>query len=80
MSAAEKFARLLLTWSTEANGHSKPGHITVTLTHEEIAAMIGTSRETVSCLFSSFKTKKLIEVKGTTVNLKNPAALERLVR
>jgi CRP/FNR family transcriptional regulator len=80
ISAAEKFTRLLLSWSIEANGHSKPGHITVTLTHEEMAAMIGTSRETVSRLFSDFKKKKLIEVKGSTIILKNKAALERLIQ
>ena len=78
-SAAEKLAKLLLAWSDEANAQSKPGHMTVTLTHEEIAAMISTSRETVSRLFSSFKKKKLLEVKGSTVILKNRLALERLV-
>ena len=79
ISASEKLARLLLTWVGEANGHSKPGHITVALTHEEIGAMIGTSRETVSRLFSDFKKKKLVEVKGSTVIIRNQAALQGMV-
>ena len=36
----------------------------MTLTHEEIAEMIGTTRETVSRLFSEFKKKQLLQVKG----------------
>ena len=78
-SASERFAKLLTTWLSEANGHSKPGHLTVTLTHEEIAAMIGTSRETVSRLFSDFKRRRLIEVKGSTLIIRDQKALESIV-
>jgi CRP-like cAMP-binding protein len=41
--------------------------------------MIGTTRETVSRLFSDFKKKKLVQVKGATLVLRNRSALERMV-
>src|SRR5215470_12453423 len=78
-SPAEKFAKLLLSWYSEkpeANGHTQ---IKLTLTHEEIAEMIGTTRETVSRLFSDFKKKQLLQVKGSTLVLRNKGALEKMV-
>ena len=78
-SPAEKFAKLLLSWypkTPEANGQAQ---VKLTLTHEEIAEMIGTTRETVSRLFSDFKRKQLLQVKGSTLVLRNKGALERLV-
>jgi CRP/FNR family transcriptional regulator len=51
----------------------------MTLTHEEIAEMIGTTRETVSRLFSEFKKKQLLEVKGATLIIRNRLALEKMV-
>lgn len=78
-SPAEKFAKLLLSWypeKSEGNGHTP---IKMTLTHEEIAEMIGTTRETVSRLFSDFKKKQLLQVKGSTLVLRNKSALEKMV-
>src|SRR5437867_1977456 len=63
-SPSEKFAKLLLSWSDNAGHSTDASHITLTLTHEEIAEMIGTSRETVSRLFSEFKRKQLLQMKG----------------
>ena len=51
----------------------------VLLTHEEIAQMIGTTRETVTRLLSDFKRKKIIEVKGSTILVLQKDALERMV-
>ena len=81
-SASEKMARLLLEWSTLHGGHvSKDADVRVTmnLTHEEIAQLIGASRETVTRMLGDFKKKKLIEVKGATVILRNKGALEKMV-
>ena len=77
-SAAEKLARFLLDWT---DSHSENGvelRSTLTLTHEEIAEMIGASRETVTRLFAEFKRKKLIEVHGSTLVITNKAGLEQL--
>ena len=42
--------------------------------------MIGTTRETVSRLFSEFKKKQLLQVKGSSLTIRNKPALERMVR
>ena len=78
-SAAEKLAKLLLDWS-EKNGDSKqPGRMKLALTHEEIAQMIGTSRETVTRLFADFKKRQIIMLKGSTLTIRNRNALETLI-
>ena len=79
-SATEKLARFLLDISGAQKQESGPIHATVTLTHEEIAQMIGASRETVTRLFASFKKKELIEVHGSALVVKDKAALEELIR
>src|SRR2546425_13306330 len=46
-SPSEKLAKLVLAWSTNSVHPTNPLHLKVTLTHEEIAEMIGTTRATV---------------------------------
>lgn len=77
-SPAERFAKLLLGWSNDADS-GDPLQVKVTLTHEEIAEIIGTTRETVSRLFSQFKKKQLVQLKGATLTIRNRAALEKMV-
>ena len=79
-SPAEKFAKLLLSWCPADSESQRQAHLKVTLTHEEIGEMIGTTRETVSRLFSDFKKKKLLQVKGSTLLLLNKQALEQMVQ
>jgi CRP/FNR family transcriptional regulator len=78
-TAAEKLARFLLEWVDGHRDTKNPDRAILTLTHEEIAAMIGSSRETVTRFFSDFKKKKLVQVAGSTVILRERAALENLV-
>jgi len=78
-SAAEKLAKLLLEWSDKNGGARQPERMKLTLTHEEIAQMIGTSRETVTRLFADFKKRQLIQLKGSTLVIRNRSALEHLV-
>ncbi len=78
-SPSEKMAKLLLSWSAEAGKSADPLHIQLTLTHEEIAEMIGTTRETVSRLFSEFKKKQLLQLKGATLIIRNKPALEKMI-
>jgi CRP/FNR family transcriptional regulator, cyclic AMP receptor protein len=79
-SAVEKFARFLLDLKPPKGiADAPPDRRTLTLTHEEIAAMIGTSRETVSRLVTAFKRKHLIELHGSSLLLTNKKALEELV-
>jgi CRP/FNR family cyclic AMP-dependent transcriptional regulator len=76
---AEKFAKLLLSWSVDSEGTGNGAPIRLTLTHEEIAEMIGTTRETVSRLFSEFKKKQLVQLKGSVLVIRNRPALERML-
>ena len=79
-TATEKMARLLLDWCD--NGGVRVGNgvrLKVLLTHEEIAQMIGATRETVTRVISEFKSRKLIDVKGSTVMINNEPALQNLV-
>ena len=78
-SPAEKLAKLLLSWWADAAKSADPSHIKLTLTHEEIAEMIGTTRETVSRLFSEFKKKQLLQLKGANLIIRNKPALEKMM-
>jgi CRP/FNR family cyclic AMP-dependent transcriptional regulator len=79
-SAAEKLARFLLDLqsipSREPGGATRA---TLTLTHEEIAGVIGCSRETVTRIFASFKKRNLVEVHGSSIVIKDKAGLEEIV-
>jgi CRP/FNR family transcriptional regulator len=75
-SAAEKLASLLLEWSSKNGAAGKPeGRLTLRLTHEEIAQMIGTSRETVTRLFADLKKRQILQSKGSTLVIRNSGAL-----
>jgi CRP/FNR family transcriptional regulator len=78
-SPGEKFAKLLLSWYPEKDQVNGQAQIKLTLTHEEIAEMIGTTRETVSRLFSEFKKKRLLEAKGSILILRSRLALEKMI-
>lgn len=78
-SALEKLARLLLDWCETSGTRTAQGiRLKLGLTHEEIARMIGISRETVSRLFSELKSREAIQLKGSTLIVRNTAALEAI--
>ncbi len=79
-SPSEKFAKLLLSWSARVAPENGTSQIKLTLTHEEIAEIIGTTRETVSRLFSEFKKKQLLQLKGSTLVIRSRSALEKIVQ
>jgi len=54
-SPAEKLTKLLLSWTARAEQTTSPIKVRLTLTHAEIAEMIGSTRETVSRLFSDLR-------------------------
>jgi CRP/FNR family cyclic AMP-dependent transcriptional regulator len=47
-------------------------------THEEMAQMIGSSRETVTRLLSDLKRKELIRLEGSTLVIPNRIALQAI--
>jgi CRP/FNR family transcriptional regulator, cyclic AMP receptor protein len=78
-SAAEKLAKLLLQWSSKNGEASKAeSRLKLRLTHEEIAQMIGTSRETVTRLFADMKRQQIVQTKGSTLVIRNTAALREI--
>ena len=48
------------------------------LTHEELANMVGSSRETVTRMLSRFKKEQLILMRGSSILILAPELLERL--
>src|ERR1041384_1763201 len=82
-SVPEKIARLVLTWTEQPlNIPRKSPHeipLRVTLTQEEIAQLVGTSRETVSRILSDFRRKGWLRVKGATWTILDKPALKNLV-
>jgi len=79
-SSLGKLARLLLSGLPHWQHPPQSGEIRVraTLTHEEMAQMIGSSRETVTRLMGDLKKKELIRVDGSTLVIQNRIALEAL--
>ena len=52
--------------------------VKLALTHEEVAQLIGCSRESVTRNLSDFKRQKLVELNGSTLLVWNKAGLETL--
>lgn len=79
-TTSEKLARLMLDWCDQRGEQTDKGiRLKVLLTHEEIAQMIGTTRETVTRLLTSLRTRKVVDVKGSTFHIVHPEALEAMV-
>jgi CRP/FNR family transcriptional regulator, cyclic AMP receptor protein len=78
-SVAEKLARLLLEWSSDGDATKEGIRIKVSLTHEEIAQLIGTSRETVTRVLGEFRQKKLAQLRGSTLVILDKPGLERMI-
>jgi CRP/FNR family transcriptional regulator, cyclic AMP receptor protein len=78
-SAGEKLARFLLELSADGEQTKEGLRAKMGLTHEEIAQIIGTSRETVTRLLAEFKRKKFATLKGSTLLIHNKPELEKLV-
>lgn len=77
-SVAEKLARLLLQWAADGKTVDGQTRTRLTLTHEEIAQLIGTSRETVTRVLGEFKKRHLVELKGSMLLVRNNGALREL--
>lgn len=82
-SVPEKIAKLILNWAEQPlpipNRKAGEIPIRVTLTQEEIAQFVGTSRETVSRTLGDFKRKGWLRTKGAIWWITNKTALEKLV-
>ena len=80
-SASEKLARLILKWGRDFGELTANGiRLQITLTQEEIAQIIGASRETVTRLFSALKRQQIIRVNGGAIVIRSSAALASLAQ
>jgi CRP/FNR family cyclic AMP-dependent transcriptional regulator len=77
-SSAGKLARLLLSHSPALGVEAAESRIHSSMTHEEMAQRIGSSRETVTRLLSDLKKKHLIRLDGPTLVIRDRTALEAL--
>lgn len=77
-SATQKMARLLLNWSSQGRRTQEGIKVNVPFTHEQIAECVGSTRETVTRTLSDFKRRHLIAIRGTTLVIPNPEALEAI--
>lgn len=76
-SVADKLARLFMSWCrSHGDLNADAVRLKNTYTHEEIAEMIGTSRETVSRLLKNFRERKLITLKGSDLIIHDRKRLE----
>jgi CRP/FNR family transcriptional regulator len=77
-SAAGRLASVLLEWGRAASCGKPEMRLTMALTHEELANLVGSSRETVTRMLARFRKEKLIQVKGTSILILSPERLENL--
>jgi len=77
-SVGEKVARLLLQWSADGRVSGGAIHLKLALTHEEVAQLIGSSRETVTRILGELRKRNVLELHGSTLVIRNKAALEKL--
>jgi CRP/FNR family transcriptional regulator, cyclic AMP receptor protein len=78
-SSAGRLAGVLLDWGKTAATCGKfEMRFTMALTHEELANMVGSSRETVTRMLSRFKKEELIQMRGSSILILAPERLERL--
>jgi CRP/FNR family transcriptional regulator len=76
-SASGRLARLLLDWAATAACGKPELRFTMALTHEELANMAGTSRETVTRLLNQFERDKLIARHGASLLILSPDKLDQ---
>lgn len=74
-SADWRVASLLLVWAEERGTPGPIPGFKMTLTHEGLAQMVGTTRETITRVIARFRRQGYVVVRGATILLSNMAAL-----
>ncbi len=78
-SVSGRVAKFLLASATDEPASNGVVRVRLALTHQDIAQLTGTSRETITRTLSEFRKKDIVELKGSTLIIYNKPALERLV-
>jgi len=77
-SPAARLARLILDWAADSKSKGPNTVVTMPLTHDELASMTATTRETITRTLGRFRKDKLIATRGVVLNVLQPVELERL--
>jgi CRP/FNR family transcriptional regulator len=77
-SAAGRLANVLLEWGRTSSCGKPEMRFTMALTHEDLANLVGSSRETVTRMLGRFKKEKLIQMRGSSILILSPEKLEQL--
>jgi CRP/FNR family transcriptional regulator, cyclic AMP receptor protein len=78
-SVTEKLAKLFLSWSGNGTGGNGRVQLKNFFTHEEIAEMICTSRETVTRALRYFREEELVTLKGPDLIIHDRQRLKAMV-
>jgi CRP/FNR family cyclic AMP-dependent transcriptional regulator len=78
-SVSGRVAEFLLASATGGRVIKGVVRTRLALTHEEIAQITGTSRETITRILSEFRKKDIVELKNSTLTIHDKPALEQLV-
>ncbi len=74
-----RLANLVLEWSNEL-GANRSDQLDKVFTHEEIAQMIGSSRETVTRMLANLTRQQVIRITSDSILIRDREALERIAR
>jgi CRP/FNR family cyclic AMP-dependent transcriptional regulator len=77
-SSAARLAGVLLEWGAAESIGKPEMRLTMALTHEELASLVGCARETVTRTLGQFRRQKLIAIHGTSILIPSPKRLERI--
>lgn len=78
-SVSDKLAKLFLAWSGNGTGGDGLVRMKNFFTHEEIAEMIGTSRETVTRALKYFRVSELVTLKGSDLIIHDRKRLKAVI-
>jgi|SRR5215472_2888626 len=77
-SAAGRLASIILKLDSETEPKDAGGSFRMALTHQDLANLTGTSRETVTRILNSFKRQHLISRQGASLTVLQPDSLVQL--
>jgi CRP/FNR family transcriptional regulator len=78
-TVGDKLIKLLLSWCVKPDGTNGEVHLKVAFSHEDMAEMIGTSRETVTRLLKEFRDLDLISLKGSDLHIHDRKKFEAAI-
>jgi len=78
-SVADKLAKLFLGWSGNGSGGDNDVHLKNFFTHEEMAEMIGASRETVTRALKYFREQELVTLRGSDLIIHDRERLKAVI-